>query len=389
MMKNDDTDYNNSRSRILHLLGFNQSAVAHVITYVYLFLLSPSVVPFATAQPNSISNTEPQYGNFNPSMVIIIIIIVILICAIFFMGLFSFYLRQCSEENNGVSVRNLNNFGERSQRAAMGLDPAVIETFPTFMYSDVKELKLGKRTLECAICLNAFEDDDTLRLLPKCDHVFHPECIDAWLASHTTCPVCRDNLVLVLGSGEDVVISVEQTPDVPEGQLDVGNPRMEASEGQEQNMVDKEQLVAPGPGVINQNPIPIQNRPGRTRSSRGPRMQRFHSTGHLLGQPAGDGENCGSFKLRLSEDARKQIMKRRLNRTTSCVAVPCEGSTQCGSGYGNRCEGSSGGKSYNNQIRGGAERRTKSERWVLSMAPSFFARTFSTRSWKAEPDAGR
>ena len=45
------------------------------------------------------------------------------------------------------------------------------------------------------MCLNEFEDDERLRLIPKCDHVFHPECIDAWLASHTTCPVCRANLV--------------------------------------------------------------------------------------------------------------------------------------------------------------------------------------------------
>ncbi|KAF9604768.1 hypothetical protein IFM89_010309 [Coptis chinensis] len=62
------------------------------------------------------------------------------------------------------------------------------------MYSVVKGLKIGKGALECAVCLNEFEDDETLRLLPKCDHVFHPECIDAWLASHTTCPVCRANL---------------------------------------------------------------------------------------------------------------------------------------------------------------------------------------------------
>ncbi|GMP45496.1 hypothetical protein CsSME_00014004 [Camellia sinensis var. sinensis] len=26
---------------------------------------------------------------------------------------------------------------------------------------------------------------ENLRLIPKCDHVFHPECIDAWLNSHT------------------------------------------------------------------------------------------------------------------------------------------------------------------------------------------------------------
>ncbi|KAI8025107.1 RING-H2 finger protein ATL11 [Camellia lanceoleosa] len=71
----------------------------------------------------------------------------------------------------------------------------MIGTFPTFMYSVVNGLKIGKGALECAICLNEFEDVDNLILIPKCDHVFHPECIDAWLNSHVTCPVGRADLI--------------------------------------------------------------------------------------------------------------------------------------------------------------------------------------------------
>ncbi|XP_021771794.1 E3 ubiquitin-protein ligase ATL31-like [Chenopodium quinoa] len=39
-----------------------------------------------------------------------------------------------------------------------------------------------------------YNDKDVLRLIPKCDHVFHAECVDDWLVSHATCPVCRFNL---------------------------------------------------------------------------------------------------------------------------------------------------------------------------------------------------
>lgn len=50
---------------------------------------------------------------------------------------------------------------------------------------------LDSADLECVVCLSEFGDNETLRLLPQCLHVFHPYCIDVWLASHDTCPVCR------------------------------------------------------------------------------------------------------------------------------------------------------------------------------------------------------
>nr|KYP75760.1 RING-H2 finger protein ATL3B [Cajanus cajan] len=48
--------------------------------------------------------------------------------------------------------------------------------------------------MECTVCLSEFEDKDTIKMLPKCAHVFHQQCIDNWLPSHMTCPICRHNL---------------------------------------------------------------------------------------------------------------------------------------------------------------------------------------------------
>ncbi|GAB2226112.1 hypothetical protein Droror1_Dr00021903 [Drosera rotundifolia] len=71
-----------------------------------------------------------------------------------------------------------------------------ISKFPLIVYSEAKQMKLGRGlALECAVCLNEFENGETLRLLPKCSHGFHPECIDAWLFGHSNCPVCRSDLV--------------------------------------------------------------------------------------------------------------------------------------------------------------------------------------------------
>lgn len=44
---------------------------------------------------------------------------------------------------------------------------------------------------ECSVCLSGFSDGEDVRKLPKCKHLFHSECVDMWLYSHSNCPLCR------------------------------------------------------------------------------------------------------------------------------------------------------------------------------------------------------
>ena len=46
---------------------------------------------------------------------------------------------------------------------------------------------------QCSVCIGDFEEGEMLRQLP-CQHVFHQSCIDPWMASHSTCPNCRQAL---------------------------------------------------------------------------------------------------------------------------------------------------------------------------------------------------
>ncbi|CAA7391205.1 unnamed protein product [Spirodela intermedia] len=48
---------------------------------------------------------------------------------------------------------------------------------------------------DCAICLAEFADGDEIRVLPQCGHGFHVACVDVWLASHSSCPSCRQVLL--------------------------------------------------------------------------------------------------------------------------------------------------------------------------------------------------
>ena len=60
----------------------------------------------------------------------------------------------------------------------------------------ITEESLSKSLLtECPICLETYQTNENVVNLP-CNHIFHVSCIKDWFAEHTTCPVCRDNLML-------------------------------------------------------------------------------------------------------------------------------------------------------------------------------------------------
>ncbi|KAG7580760.1 Zinc finger RING-type [Arabidopsis suecica] len=305
-----------------------------VLPIVFLLILSSADLAASQAQPGP-TNQPYNYGRLSPAMAVIV---VILIAALFFMGFFSIYFRHCSGvPDAGVSPAG----GARSRAtvnaAARGLDASVVETFPTFLYSDVKTQKLGKGELECAICLNEFEDDETLRLLPKCDHVFHPHCIDAWLEAHVTCPVCRANLAEQVAEGE----SVEPGGTEPDLEL-------------QQVVVNPEPVItAPVPEQVSTIEVDSRRLPGVPVDLKRVKFSRSHTTGHSVVQP---GECTERFTLRLPEDVRKRIMREwKLNRTNSLLVLPRGGSSRRGKPIDRS--------------------RARSDRWLFRKTPSFLWRS--------------
>ncbi|CAN0913421.1 RING-H2 finger protein ATL52 [Linum grandiflorum] len=74
---------------------------------------------------------------------------------------------------------------------ASGLGESVIKSITVLNYHKDGGVVEGS---DCSVCLSEFEEEEKVRLLPKCRHAFHVPCIDAWLKSHATCPLCRANI---------------------------------------------------------------------------------------------------------------------------------------------------------------------------------------------------
>ncbi|XP_037417611.1 E3 ubiquitin-protein ligase ATL41-like [Triticum dicoccoides] len=92
-------------------------------------------------------------------------------------------------------LRSINSFGGTSGRR--GLDASALSALPVTTYRKEGAATAGA---DCAVCLSELADGEKVRELPNCGHSFHVECVDAWLRSRTTCPLCRAEAELPKGN---------------------------------------------------------------------------------------------------------------------------------------------------------------------------------------------
>ncbi|URE17172.1 RING-H2 finger protein [Musa troglodytarum] len=154
----------------------------------------PLQLPFLPPPP------PPPIVNFENKITPSILLIIVVLAVIFFVSgllhlLVRYLLRPNDREPDAIS--NVTVFQGQLQQLFhlhdAGVDQSFIDSLPVFHYKSIIGLK---DPFDCAVCLCEFEADDKLRLLPKCSHAFHFECIDTWLLSHSTCPLCRRCLLL-------------------------------------------------------------------------------------------------------------------------------------------------------------------------------------------------
>ncbi|XP_052188292.1 RING-H2 finger protein ATL46 [Diospyros lotus] len=160
----------------------------------------PYVDTFRKESNPSSSSSSSSGTRISPAVLFTIVIMAVLF---FLSGLLHLLVRFLTKHHSSSSQSN-DRYPEVSNSDALqrqlqqlfhlhdsGLDQAFIDALPVFIY---KEVVGAKEPFDCAVCLCEFSEKDKLRLLPACSHAFHINCIDTWLLSNSTCPLCRGTL---------------------------------------------------------------------------------------------------------------------------------------------------------------------------------------------------
>lgn len=154
-------------------------------------------------QPTSLLHSSSSHTGFP---IIAVAIIGILATALLLVGYYIFVIKCCL---NWHRIDLLRHFSlSRSRRRVQdpsalhspvpenrGLDELVIRSIPIFKFKkNEKESSQELKSHECAVCLNEFQEEEKLRAIPNCAHVFHIDCIDIWLQNNSNCPLCRTSV---------------------------------------------------------------------------------------------------------------------------------------------------------------------------------------------------
>ncbi|KAJ8774939.1 hypothetical protein K2173_019943 [Erythroxylum novogranatense] len=168
---------------------------------------SPPLFPYAMSPyirestPSSPPSSSSSGTRISPAVLFVIVILAVLF---FISGLLHLLVRFLIKHPSSSAESQSNRYPEISGSDALqrqlqqlfhlhdsGLDQAFIDALPVFQYKEIMGLK---EPFDCAVCLCEFSEKDKLRLLPTCSHAFHINCIDTWLLSNSTCPLCRGAL---------------------------------------------------------------------------------------------------------------------------------------------------------------------------------------------------
>ncbi|XP_062146586.1 RING-H2 finger protein ATL79-like [Alnus glutinosa] len=158
------------------------------------------------AAPTTTSRCEPHACRWQPysnsgdfeanAAVIFIVLLCALICALVLNAAIRCFLRGGRHPPQDNLPQNQQQQQQQQQlhhqrKSTLEKDAAddPLAAAPTLVFS--AGMKLAGTEAECAICLSEFMEGEGIRVLGRCTHGFHAQCIEKWFSSHASCPTCR------------------------------------------------------------------------------------------------------------------------------------------------------------------------------------------------------
>ncbi|XP_019441106.1 PREDICTED: RING-H2 finger protein ATL16-like [Lupinus angustifolius] len=206
-------------------------------------LVSKRYLIYSSSQALSPITSQGSSSIFHPHMhhsstsfpIIAIAIIGILATAFLLVSYYIFVIKCCLNWHRIDILRRFSPSTRREDTSPIyspgteprGLDEAVIRLIPLIQYkrqqeessSSIGNREFGERNFcECAVCLNEFQEDEKLRIIPNCSHVFHIDCIDVWLQNNANCPLCRTSISLTSRFQIDQLLNTSTTTSSPQHQ---------------------------------------------------------------------------------------------------------------------------------------------------------------------------
>ncbi len=93
--------------------------------------------------------------------------------------------------DNFFSAFNIQELIERLRNRDNPTDQEILNELPETKIDDINKLDPEKKN--CVICLEDFKNGDKATVLP-CIHLFHTSCIQNWLKTQNSCPICKFKL---------------------------------------------------------------------------------------------------------------------------------------------------------------------------------------------------
>lgn len=150
--------------------------------------------------------------NFSPLVIAIIGILATAFLLVSYYTLISKYCgpRESASRDPNNELQENHNHEPWHTSTTTGLHDALIKSIAVFKYKKGVGSSVG--VTDCSVCLSEFQEDESVRLLPKCSHVFHAPCIDTWLKSHSSCPLCRAGIFTLNASAPQVPAPEQEVP---------------------------------------------------------------------------------------------------------------------------------------------------------------------------------